>query len=163
MLGQELVNAGLVVLYEVEGKVYAEIPSFTKHQSINNREAESLIPARVNHASTTRESGKEGRKGKEGKDACGDASLFDRFWTEYPRKVGKDEARKAFEKRKPDEPLLDRMLKAIREQAQSDQWAKDGGKFIPHPSTWLNAGRFDDEPALQQQGGGAGSTGRPFV
>ncbi len=69
-LGQELIDSGLVLLYEVDGKVYAEIPSFTKHQIINNRESESQIPSRVPHASTTRQprvlaEGK-GRKGKEG-------------------------------------------------------------------------------------------------
>ena len=72
-LGSELINSGLVVLYEVDGKVYAEIPSFTKHQIINNRESESQIPARVNHASTTRQprvlAERKGRKGKEGDSA----------------------------------------------------------------------------------------------
>lgn len=72
-LGQELIDIGLVRLYEVDGKVYAEIPSFTKHQIINNRESESQIPARVHHASTTRKprvlaEGK-GREGKEGDSA----------------------------------------------------------------------------------------------
>lgn len=72
-LGQELIDIGLVRLYEVDGKVYAEIPSFTKHQIINNRESESQIPARVMHASNTRKprvlaEGKE-RKGKEGDSA----------------------------------------------------------------------------------------------
>ena len=69
-LGKELTDAGLVVLYEVDGKTFAEIPSFTKHQIINNRESESQIPSRVKHASSTRKprvlaEGK-GREGKEG-------------------------------------------------------------------------------------------------
>lgn len=72
-LGQELIDIGLVRPYEVDGKVYAEIPSFTKHQIINNRESESQIPARVHHASNTRKprvlaEGK-GREGKEGDSA----------------------------------------------------------------------------------------------
>jgi hypothetical protein len=68
-LGEQLVSRGLIILYEVDGKKYAEIPTFTEHQVINNRESPSTIPARVHHASTTRESavkaeGKEGREGK---------------------------------------------------------------------------------------------------
>lgn len=74
----------------------------------------------------------------------GEPEGFAEFWAAYPRKVGKDDARKAFVKRKPDEELIAQMLKAIREQAQSDQWSKDGGKFIPHPSTWLNRGQWGD-------------------
>lgn len=70
---------------------------------------------------------------------------FETFWSAYPRKVGKDAARKAFGKRKPDEALLRVMLEAVAVQAQSPTWTKDGGQFIPHPSTWLNEGRWQDE------------------
>lgn len=70
-LGQELIDEGLIVLYEVDGKTYAEIPGFKKHQVINNRESASTIPPRCddeNDASTTRESGvKAEGKGREGK------------------------------------------------------------------------------------------------
>lgn len=68
-LAQELIDMGLIILYEVDGKKYAEIPTFVEHQVINNREAESKIPARVPHASTTRESGREGKEGRERSDA----------------------------------------------------------------------------------------------
>lgn len=71
--------------------------------------------------------------------------LFDLFWKAYPKKVGKDAARKAFEKRKPTYELLNKMLGAVATQAASDQWRKDGGQYIPNPATWLNQGRFDDE------------------
>lgn len=159
-LGSELAEAGLIVIYEMEGKLYAEIPTFAKHQIINNRESESQLPARVNHASNTRESGREGRKGREGNDASSNASSFNTFWEAYPKKVGKDAARKAFDKRKPDEALLAKMLAAIRVQVQSDQWMRDGGEFIPHPSTWLNQARFDDEPGLKLAASGGSGIGK---
>lgn len=66
LLAGELFNAGLVVLYQVDDKQFAEIPTFAKHQVINNRESESTIPPRVRHASTTRESGRKEGKGREG-------------------------------------------------------------------------------------------------
>lgn len=73
VLGDELVARGLIVLYATAGKTYAEIPTFTEHQVINNREGPSKIPQRDDNATFTRESGvkaegKEGRKGKEGKE-----------------------------------------------------------------------------------------------
>ena len=71
--------------------------------------------------------------------------LFDEFWTEYPKKKAKDDARKAFAKRKPNRELLVRMVAAIREQVKTPDWQKDGGQFIPHPATWLNDGRWEDE------------------
>ena len=81
--------------------------------------------------------------------------FFDNFWNAYPRKVARDDAKKAFGKRKPTKELLTTMLSAIAEQANSDAWKKDGGQFIPHPSTWLNQGRWQDETsgAAQSQSG----------
>lgn len=74
--------------------------------------------------------------------------LFQSFWSAYPKKVGKEAARKIWARLKPSQELLDRMLRAINEQCQSDQWQKDQGQFVPHPATWLNQGRWDDEPTL---------------
>ena len=45
--------------------------------------------------------------------------FFDRFWAAYPKKVGKEKARRAFEKVHPTEDQLVRMLEAITEQAVS--------------------------------------------
>jgi hypothetical protein len=44
-----------------------------------------------------------------------------------------------------DDVLVGRILAAIQHQAKTDGWRKDGGKFIPHPSTWLNNRRWEDE------------------
>jgi len=74
--------------------------------------------------------------------------LFDLFWKAYPKKVGKDAAYKAFAKRKPDEQLVKTMIASVRKQADTEQWKKDGGQFIPHASTWLNEGRWQDETEI---------------
>lgn len=71
-------------------------------------------------------------------------SLFDRFWQAYPKKVGKEAARKAFSKLKPNEEDIDTWLGAVATQQQSRQWQDP--KFIPHPATWLNQKRWEDEP-----------------
>lgn len=53
-LCSELVESGLVIPYTVDGKTYAEIPTFTRHQVINNRERNSVLPHRVIDATGTR-------------------------------------------------------------------------------------------------------------
>ena len=70
----------------------------------------------------------------------GDA--FERFWSVYPRKVGKQSAKRAFERVKVP---LETLVTAVERQKCSDQWAQNNGQFIPHPATWLNQGRWDDE------------------
>jgi hypothetical protein len=75
---------------------------------------------------------------------------FSDFWKAYPRKVGKGAARKAWIKAKG-RPPLDKLLAAVESQKAAGHLpiAPVGGKwFCPHPATWLNQGRWDDEPQL---------------
>ena len=72
-------------------------------------------------------------------------SEFDRFWAEYPRKVAKSKAKAAFEKVMQKGVSIEALLGALRIQKLSTQWTKDGGQFIPHPATWLNQERWEDE------------------
>jgi hypothetical protein len=85
---------------------------------------------------------------------------FDAFWKAYPRKIGKKAAEKAWARAK-DKPALEVILAAVKAQAASDQWLKDGGQFIPHPATWLNQGRWSDEPPAPQPQGVPRPSGGP--
>lgn len=71
---------------------------------------------------------------------------FLKFWEAYPRKEGKGKAFVEFDKIKVNESLLAEMLAAIEVQKLSDQWKKDKGQYIPHPSTWLYQRRWEDQP-----------------
>lgn len=73
---------------------------------------------------------------------------FTEFWQIYPKKTGKEAAKREFLRIKPSQELTDRMIEKIKELCQSDQWRRDGGKFIPNPSTWLHQGRWDDETSI---------------
>lgn len=74
---------------------------------------------------------------------------FDEFWAAYPRKVGKLKARKVWQKLAPDADLRLAIQAALEWQSRSVQWTRDGGQFIPHPTTWLTQGRWDDEPVMR--------------
>lgn len=71
--------------------------------------------------------------------------LFDIFYKAYPKHKGKVAALKAFKKLKPDQALLDEILKALEWQKQQEEWKKDRGQFIPNPATYLNGRRWEDE------------------
>jgi uncharacterized protein YdaU (DUF1376 family) len=66
---------------------------------------------------------------------------FDIFWKQYPRKVAKPNALKAWLKIKPDDVVLKKMLDAINHQ----QLPSKEIQFVPHPASWLNANRWEDE------------------
>lgn len=82
-------------------------------------------------------------------------SEFDRFWKTYPRKVGsKAQARKSWERQKLD-ALADKIIDGVKLRAQIDpQW--QDVQFIPHPQTFVNNQRWEDEwqtgNLMQRQG-----------
>jgi hypothetical protein len=71
---------------------------------------------------------------------------FARFWAVYPNKTGKAAALKAWQKHKPSETLTDMIINAVERQKHWPTWTRDNGRFIPNPATWLNQGRWDDQP-----------------
>lgn len=98
---------------------------------------------KANDKQTPSEKEKEGEIEKENEKESIPPTPFDLFWEEYPKKVGKDDARRAFEKAIT-KTTLSEMLKAVSTQRHSRQWQEDGGKYVPNPSTWLNQGRWQD-------------------
>jgi hypothetical protein len=72
---------------------------------------------------------------------------FDSFYQAFPKKVKREDAMRAWGKRSREKmwPGLDFILTRLEVQKASEEWTKDGGKYIPHPATWLNGGRWADE------------------
>jgi hypothetical protein len=70
---------------------------------------------------------------------------FERFWKEYPRKVAKAEARKAWKQTEKVRPAVEEVIKAIKLACQTEQWMRGGGQFIPHAATWIRGERWEDE------------------
>jgi hypothetical protein len=67
------------------------------------------------------------------------------FWTAYPKKKAKGAAYKAWGKIKQKDSTLKAILVALKWQKVSEDWMKDRGQYIPHPSTYLNAAGWEDE------------------
>lgn len=70
---------------------------------------------------------------------------FEEFWKEYPNKVGKGAARKSWLKISPTPELKAKIIASIELHKKSRQWISDNGKFVPHPATFLNQERWEDE------------------
>jgi hypothetical protein len=69
---------------------------------------------------------------------------FDSFWSLYPKKVAKADARKAWAQTKDIRPELTNLLNAVKAACKTESWMKSGGAFIPYPATWLRGERWDD-------------------
>ena len=72
---------------------------------------------------------------------------FETFWKEYPNKTGKDAAYRAWQKKKREKrlPELPELIPKLQAAKASEKWQRDGGEFIPNPSTWINQARWLDE------------------
>lgn len=70
---------------------------------------------------------------------------FDRFWKLYPRKTKRKDALKVWEKIAPSPDLVQTILAALAKWATCRDWTKEGGRYVPHPTVWLNGERWNDE------------------
>jgi len=71
----------------------------------------------------------------------GEPADFDAFWKAYPRKQGKKYARKAWRQLSPD--ARGSVLDAIA--AQRKKGCLEDVAYAPHPASWLNGERWEDE------------------
>jgi len=85
---------------------------------------------------------------------------FEEFWKVYPKKIGKGAAYKSWKIIKPSDVLKEKIINAVKMQCNSIQWQKEGGQYIPNPSTWLNQERWNDELKYNNVGSKYAGLGR---
>ncbi len=161
----ELHQAGFILRYLVGEQRLIQVQNFAKHQNPHCREPESTIPAPDKHCASTVHEQDGHRTGPADSlllipltlnplpenHLCSPSASesaddgFAEFWEQYPKKVAKPAAEKAWRKIKPSNRLLADLMAGLARQKASADWQKDGGQFIPHPATWLNARRWEDE------------------
>ncbi len=143
-----VVKSTLAICYEKDGIEYLSLPNFNKYQYMTKR-FPSKLPSPdsscvvVNDELIIGERQLYGIGIGIGIEVGNGIGAFDVFWKEYPKRVGKKDAEKAFRKINPN--LMETILSALDKAKKSSSWQKDGGQFIPNPATWLNGKRWEDE------------------
>ncbi len=133
-----------------------EIPKFRKRQSKLKSKVRSKFPQSSPNVPQEGEGEGEREKNKppnppmREKDVQQNLSVqkheeFSEWWKSYPKKVGKAATLKIWLRVVRGKIPLPKMLETLSKQKKSEQWTKSGGQFIPHPATYLNQGRWDDE------------------
>jgi hypothetical protein len=163
----ELINAGIIIAYEVDGKPYLQMVSWGKHQQIRSKKSKypeapdincnHLLSDDINCNHLISIDNKCSRNPiqsnpidiapnevKRDPDIKCD-QMFETFWSEYPNKKEKKKAYERFKKINPDEETFTKMMEGLRRQKTSRQWQESDGRFIPYPTTWLNGERWNDE------------------
>lgn len=132
---------------KLTSKSTANQPSINRqsnHELTDERSTEQ--PLYNNNNNINKETNKQGNNNYTSASRRGahDES-FEEFWSEYPRKVSKPAALKAWNKLKPDEDLIEQIMSGLEKWRNSDDWARDNGQYIPYPATWLNGRRWEDD------------------
>ncbi|MES2636659.1 MAG: phage replication protein [Pseudomonadota bacterium] len=154
----DLEKHGFLIRYEHGNVKYIQILTFTKHQNPHIKEADSTIPEPcLSSANTVQSTTLTGTSHADSLLPITDSLLpiktsrinalddgFNEFWLAYPKKVGKDKAQIAWHKKKP---KIDLVLKALHWQKTSDSWQQG---YIPNPTTYINEGRWKDEPPAER-------------
>jgi hypothetical protein len=170
----ELAQAGAVQLYDVDDRPYGQFCNWYKHQRLYEYSSKFPEPP-VTSGSLPEPPGVSGqsrdRDGVEiekikinpplpplvahkprkvGRTARKHRALslpdyepdFMGFWERYPRKIGKGAAAKAWNKVNGEATAI---MEALSWQVQSTDHLMREAQYTPHPATWLNQRRWEDE------------------
>ncbi|WP_460093725.1 YdaU family protein [Pseudomonas sp. S2_B03] len=141
----EAVNSKVVTASNA-GKASARAKALKKQQELNDRSTnvDDPLQRNGNHKDTDTDTDTDTDKNKNNTPPMVD-DLFPKFWKMYPNKKGKAAAEKAWKKLKVTADLFGQIAEGLAAQVICEAWVKDGGQFIPHPATWLNGKRWEDE------------------
>jgi hypothetical protein len=149
----DIIKLNLVKEYMVDDESYLFHPKWSEYQTLRaDRRKESHVPApdcQPDDNQVSTKSPHKVSKGKVSKEKIIDMpDRFDEFWVSYPNKKAKKKAEQSWSKLKMTEELFKVIMSGLEKAKSSPQWKKDDGQFIPHPTTWLNQERWNDEVSV---------------
>ena len=172
-----LADLGFILRYEAGGLHFIQVQNWRKHQQPHFKEKASTIPApdkpeALPPSASDQSPGQVAGKPEASPNPAAlipdslqsdslqktcpakpDFGAFETWYKTYPRHEAPDDARRAWDKRaKAGElPPLTHLLSQIewqRKRGCLQPVTADGRSLIPLPATYLNKGRFLDEPPL---------------
>jgi len=179
-----LLAAELIILYEKDGHPYLQMKTWDHHQTIRakkskypdiNDENVQISTSEIICKQMNADASKCSRNPIQSNPIQSESNpnpkrtkvrstetdeLFDTFWKEYPKKVKKPDAIKAWNKIPPLTDPHD-VIEGVLRWKKSDQWTRDGGRYIPNPATWLNARQWEDE--VQETSNTTKPSAQPFA
>lgn len=139
---QKRCDAEIAEYYARSDRARAKAEARWKNASASNNDAIAMLQHSSSNATATKShANREPRT-----DNKEDIDRFEKFWKKYPRKIAKPNAKKAWLRIKPDDALTQKMIDAIDKQGLYGREIQ----FVPHPATWLNGERWEDEVQRQK-------------
>lgn len=122
----------------------AEISAKTAHKRDDSEQTGTNGNKRSGEGEGEGEGKGEKKKEKE-KILKSDSEAFAAFWEAYPNKKNKAVAVKRWDSLHVTAAVYEKIMAGLAKAKNSMEWAERGGKYIPYPSTWLNAEGWENE------------------
>ncbi len=139
----ELAQNGLIVRYTAESKDYFYLPGW-HHQRIDKPQKARFPDPFQAHSENDPVTFASDTIRYDTIDNSACANAFARFWKAYPKKLDRKRCEAIFKKLS----LKDQELAAADAEvrpATDPAWLENFGKYVPHPKTYLNNRKWDDE------------------
>ena len=128
-------------MHSTNTEVLCKNAHYIKHIENNNKNTilskSNLDDSDLNKAEKNEQSAKEDES-------------FKRFYDAYPRHEGRKPAKRAWDKLKPSEELIEAIISHV-EKRKKTNWNGKDKTFIPLPATFLNQERWTDDLCNQQE------------
>ena len=144
---KRLISTGEITHQKTNRYSLITIRNYDTFQGVNNTQIDSQTTVKqqsVNSQSTTNKNEKN-KKNEKKYIYAQKNEFFDAFWCAYPKKKNKIRAREVFESLTITDELINHILTAINNQKQTEEWQKEGGRYIPYPDRWLKYHRWEDD------------------
>ena len=132
----------MVTVYSNRHGTFIVLTNWDTYNAIEAKKVTQKKLAKVTQKKRNVDTLKEGLEVKEKKKEIYTPDFL-QFWEIYPKKKGKGDAYKAYNKINGGKPSFEIISASIETQKKSEQWQNK--KYIPHPATWLNARGWEDE------------------
>ncbi len=129
-------------IWLLHGQVYGK-PNASRTQVQRNRKA--TLPNLPNQPNQPYPTKPKRNRSALAPDTIDLRSIFARFYDAYPKHKARAKAYEVWRRICPDNGLVETILAKLEEAKKSNDWLKDGGKYIPYPASWLNGKRWEDE------------------
>jgi hypothetical protein len=156
----ELVATDCVRLYEVEGIAYGFFPSWTVHQRLRNKHSRfpeppaatrgELPPVAADCGDSRRIAATRAPAETETETDINPsanvtpfADQFEEFWKVFPKRRDKEPTRRAYRTARK-KASHEEIMAGLNRDISSNDWQKEGGKFIPWPEKWLARERWKE-------------------
>lgn len=138
-------------LIEYEYNIY-EIP---QTQDIHNQDirfevVENSQQLNTNKSITKESNTYDNKENIKRKNELEIENLFESFWKVYPRKIAKKKAMTTWKNVCKNKDTYNKIIKALTTQIVANKWNKDI-KYCPHPTTWLNQERWNDDVEVRNE------------